>query len=327
MPKLTLEGKPTLFFSTNEADKSWRLKEKVVAVIESYLQERDDIFTLSHAKITDVIGSLEEVDVAYTSLSDPRKFFSFVEVRDRSKKVGRPYIQEIMGKRDSLRIDACKVVSTRGFSRDAIRLASHKDIPLRLLASETEQNIKLWYKPDTVKVHAPLFEIVKCSILARIGDGISEFKADRKKVLENNILIPTEEPHRYKVISLLRVFEVDVMQNPEHRDELFSKLPEDRMFHKASIAIQYQNPRLYLKVKKQPSPIPIAAIVFFAMITGNTIDVKITERYKYLDAIKKKKIAALLLGSFEIKQKRHYICLMRYNCDGETCQLGGAFFW
>lgn len=192
--------------------------------------------------------------MAYASMSDPTEYFSFVEVRDRSKKVGRQYIQEIMGKRTSLNIDACKVVSTKGFSRDAIHLAFHQDISLRLLTSETEQNIKRWFKPDVIQVEYPLSEIVKCSILARIGNKIYEFKAGREKVLENNILVFTKEPHRYRVISLSRIFNADVMHNPERRDKLCASIPADRMFHKAPpVAIQYKPARLYLRVEKTTS--------------------------------------------------------------------------
>jgi hypothetical protein len=165
MPSATSEGQETLFFSTNKTDRSWRLKEKIVAIIESYFQERDDgIFTFSSARIKDAVDSLEEVDVAYTSFSDPTKYFSFVEVRDRSHNVGREYIQEVKGKRDSLNIEKCKIVSTRGFAPNAVKLASWAGIPLRLLLPEKKETIKLWFKPDSIRIEYPTISLLVSSV-------------------------------------------------------------------------------------------------------------------------------------------------------------------
>ncbi len=335
MPEVIVEGKPTLFFTTHQADRDWRLKEKVVAVIESYFQEQDDLLTFSSTKIRDVVGSLEDVDVAYTSLSDPTDYFSFVEVRNRHKNVGRQYIQEIIGKRISLGLEKCKIVSTKGFSANAIRLASDQGICLRLLLPETTESIKRWFKPDFIGISNPTFRIVKCSILVAMGDRIYELKADQDKVLENNILVPTDEPHRYKVISLMRVFNIDVMQKPEG-DRLLASIPIDEIFHEApSVAVEYKDARLYLRVKAPPTGVsgkngdPIFAIrgiLFFIMINRPSTTAKITNRYKYLDAVSKEKMAELFLANFYIEHKRHYVCLMRYNCDGENCKLGGALF-
>jgi hypothetical protein len=55
---------------------------------------------------------------------------------------------------------------------------------------------------SSTDIDSPLFRIVKCSILVAMGDRICEFKADQKKVSENNIVVPTDEPHRYRVVSL-----------------------------------------------------------------------------------------------------------------------------
>ena len=51
MPEVTTEGKPRLYFLPNAADKSWRLKEKIAAVIESYFQRLDDLYVFSPKRI------------------------------------------------------------------------------------------------------------------------------------------------------------------------------------------------------------------------------------------------------------------------------------
>lgn len=334
MPKITVEGKPTLFFSTNDVDKSWRLKEKVIAVVESYLQGLDDLYVFSSIKLPNVVGDPTEVDGAFSNIPDPTESFRFVQVRDRADTEGRPWIEQVMGQRRSLGIDAVTVASTEQFSRYAIRLASRENIRLRLLHPETDENIKKWYKPDSIGVESPLVEIVTCSVLARIGDRIEEFKADRVKTLENNILVPAAEPHKYKVISLSRVFDVDVMQNQKHREGFLAEVPQDGVFHKATVPYQYEQPRLYLRVEGVPSVVagdrgnifPIGGIVFFVVVNRQFLNAPITHRYKYLDAVSKEKIAEVIVAEAEIEYQCHYICLVRHSCDDETSQLGGALF-
>lgn len=334
MATVSTKGEQTLFFSKNEADASWRLKEKIVAVIESYLQDREDISTFSSTRIRDVVNDLEEVDIAYTSMSDPTEYFSFVEVRDRSSKVGRPYIQEVMGKRRSLGIDNCKIVSTKGFSQYAKRLASHQGIPLRRLVPETDENIKRWFKPDIMRVKIERFELVKCSVVVSIGDKAYEYRVEQEKMSEGSILVPTEESNRYRVTSLSRVFDLNIIQNSEVKDKLAAGVPADGKFHETG-PVQYEPNQLYLRAKEAPPAImdkrenyvyPIEAIVFFPRMSNTPKDARITERYKYLDAISGEKIAELPLANFEIGRKRHYACLVRYNCDDEGCQIGGALF-
>ncbi len=332
MPKVSVEGKQTLFFSKNAADQSWRFKEKMVAVIESFFQNRNDLFTFSSTKIRDIVNDLEDLDAAFASIEDPTDFFSFVEVRDRGKKVGRQYIQEVMGKRTSLSIDTCKIVSTKGFTRNAIRLAFKVDIPLRMLLPESNQNIKKWFSPDYIGMESPLVEIAKCSVLARSGDKILEFKADQAKSLENNILVPTENPDKYKVISLSRVFDVDVMRNQKHREDFLANVPMDNKFHKATVSCQYEEPRLYLKVNKTGNDshedriLPIAAIVFFLLVSRQSVNAPINHRYKYLDAVTEEKIAEVIVADILVDKQPYYISLIRHSCDGESCQIGGASF-
>jgi len=221
-----------------------------------------------------------------------------------------------MGQQRSLGIRAATMVSTEKFSRYAVRLALNENTPLRLLRPETSRNIKKWYTPDSIRMESPLVEIIKCSVLARTGDKIQEFQVDRERSSENNILVPTTKPNRYRVISLTKVFDVDVMQDPEHQVEFLDKVPTDGVFHKATVAYQYDSPRLYLKTKEslpnsggdKGNIVPIGAIVFF---------VKVNSR---------EKIAEAIVAETELEHQRRYISLVRHSCDDETCQLGGAFF-
>jgi len=322
---ITTEGKPTLFFSASHADKSWRLTEKIVAVIESFLQGRDELFTLSSARIRDMAGDLEEVDVAYASMADPMDVFSSIEVRDRKEKVGRQYIQEIIGKRESLGIDTCKVVSTIGFTRDAIRLASHSEvnIPLRVLHPETEENIRKWYRADFIGAW-PMVQIVKWHVEGTKVGTIQESEVDRVKTSENNILVPTRKPHTYRVVPLPRVFDVEVMQHQKRRHEFLAKVPEYGAWQEVSVSIPYDKPRLYWQ--SGALFLSIERIDFLVATTRPFPNAPITHRHKYLDAVTNQKIAEAIVAEATIEHQGYYICLARYSWVGETFQLGGGFF-
>ncbi len=334
MPTVSTEGKPRLFFSSNSADDIWRLKEKVIAVVESYLQGLDDLYGFSSKRIRNVVGDLEEVDVAFSSISDPQKIFEFVQVRDREDIEGRPWIEQLMGQRQALGIPAGIMVSTEGFSGQAIRLASNQGIPLRLLLPETEENTKKWFSSDTIDIRRPMVDIAKCSVLAKIGETVTEFQVDGTKTQDDSILVLTQQPHVYKAISLARVFDVDIIGNPAHDAELLAKIPEDGQSHNATVVCQYERPRIYLKVQGLDPAVhgasegifPVGAIVFFVTAIRQFIKASVTYRYKYLNAINREGLAEVAMAETELDGRRHYCCLVRHSCDGETCQVGGAFF-
>jgi len=334
MPTVTVEGKPGLFFSDNDPDKSWRLKGKIVAVVESYFQGLDDVYAFSSIGIPNVVGDSTEVDVAYSSIPDPTEAFEFVQVRDRAGTQGRPWVEQVMGQQRALGINRATMVSTEPFSKKAISLAKDQNIDLRVLLPEIEQNTKQWYVPDSIGIQRPLVQVAKASILARIGEKICEFKADSKRSSENNILVPTRQSHHYKVISLARVFDVDVMQDGKHRDELMDKIPEDSAFHRATVGIEYQKPRLYLKVSglckseagNSADIHPIGAIVFLVNASRQSKDHPISHRYKYVDALADEIIAQIIVSEVEVDKQRWYICLVRHSVGKENYQVGAAFF-
>ena len=66
------EKKQTLFFTANDQDAEWRLKEKIVAIIESYIQQGVGVSTISSIRVRDVVNDLEQLDVAFFRTSIQR---------------------------------------------------------------------------------------------------------------------------------------------------------------------------------------------------------------------------------------------------------------
>ncbi len=159
-------SRPTIFVSPEGGDKNWRLMEKLAAILEiTITPDSEELFTFTSAKVPDCISSSEQVDAAFSYVPDPTQFFSFMGVRDRNKNIGRGYIQEIIGKRKSLGCHECCVVSTKGFSPDALKLAAHEKINVRCLDNMGDQKSKFFALSEfEIKKHIP--DIIKCEVIA-----------------------------------------------------------------------------------------------------------------------------------------------------------------
>jgi hypothetical protein len=334
MPSVTAEPKSTIFFSVNASDNSWRFIEKVVAIIELQFQGRDNLDTYSSKKINNIVGDTEELDVVYSDISDPSSVFNFVQVRDRDEIEGRPWVQQILGQRATLGINAGILVSTSSFSKPAIRSAQQAGIPLRVLQNETRENTIKWFTPDTVGVFFHSAIVDHCSIVVNHNNNNFEFRADKPKCSDNNILVSTTIQDEYNMISLNKVFDVDVTQNNPKYTELFEKIPKDGIVHNTTAVANYSEPHLFLKVNPsepdkefQPQEIvPISAIVFYIQIVKQMIDAPITKRYKYVDAINDKCIAQAIVAETKIDNQTNYLCLVKHRYDGEKQYLNMVVF-
>jgi len=334
MPKATSEGKPTLFFSANNKDKQWRIKEKFTAVIESSLQNLENFYTYSSINIPNVIGDLEELDVAFSRIDNPKEIFQFIQIRDRNQTEGRPWIQQIIGQQHTLGINAGIAVSTKKFSKYAINIAPKFSIDLRLIHPENTKEIKKWFKPDYIGLHKPVSKIEMCSILISSENKIIELKANKKKINESNVFVHTNDTKDYQLISLNRVFNVDVLNNKKQCDSLFEKIPFDLNFHKTTVAIEYKEPRLFVTLNQNSKKgfniteklSPIRAIVFFIKASNRTLKATIKHQYKYIDATNGSVLAHMIAGEVNINDEINYISLVRHSCNQELCKIGGSFF-
>jgi hypothetical protein len=349
MPKIVSYGNPSIHFSYNSKDKSWRLKEKIVAIIESYLQGREDILTFSSVKVTDIVGDPEELDIAYASMNEPNDYFSFVEVRNRGSVVQRNYIQEIIGKKESIDIKSCKIVSTKGFSKNAIRMASHVGIPLMILLPETEENIKLWFKPEIIHVRFPITKLVRCFIKATNKNkeyDLHYYYTREKTDNEGNLhfeefpdvdmvsnrwrfLVPIEKSNEYKTITFSKVFEIEYLNKSRYRAELEAKTPADNVFHTNKHSLKFEPGLVYVEYEsnKESELLNVLSIEFFFLVNLNQKDAPIVERYKYINAVSKEIIADVLLASYEKSLEHYYVCLVRLRNADKSYRLGGAHFW
>ena len=315
------------------SDKRDHLLEKIVAIVESYFQDTDDVYTYSSIRIPNVVGDPTEVDIAYSSVPNPTGIYQFLQVRDRQGTQGRPWVEQILGQQQSLHIHNATMVSTEPFSDTAVRLAKNRNINLRLLLPETEGNSRQWYPPE-LGIRRPLARIVSAVIIAKTGERFLRFDADATKSTEHNILVETQQPGHYEVVSIARVFDVEVMRDAARSAELLGQLPLDLSFHKKAVGIEYQTPHLFLKVNpptetdqcKRQQVCPITGMVFAAEVTNRATSHPISYRYRYMDASNNTCIAQTVVSRVNINSRDYYFCLVKHHVDADKWLLGGAFF-
>ena len=320
MPSVSSIGQPTLFFNSNHAAEDWRLKEKIVALIESFLQPVANPYTFSDARLPDVIGSTEQTDVVFSVTPDLLAAFAFVEVRDRKEKVGRPYVQEIMGKRESLGVPSCIIASTKGFSRDAIALATSHGILLRVLNDSTPSD-ETWYQGGSLRASNEIIRINRVIVLAMNGDQLirGECEGDQAP-----ILAPTGRADEYQPVPIGAVLQVDILSHKDRTKEQLAKVPRDGHPHEVVFSVEYKKPRLTLDW--EGTLLPVKRVIFLSEVGYLEEDAPFVEAYRYLDPASGELLAQALLARVNVEGQNGYACLVRHHVNNRTFHVAGGYF-
>ena len=109
MPEVSVTGERSLFFTHRTNEEQWRLTEKVAAVLEgNFVGEPGSVYTFSTASVPNGTPYPPSLDVVYCTSPDPLAAFSFVQVKDYAEdKVGREYIDAVIGQRVQTGIQSC----------------------------------------------------------------------------------------------------------------------------------------------------------------------------------------------------------------------------
>ncbi|WP_139247283.1 restriction endonuclease [Hyphomicrobium sp. NDB2Meth4] len=92
---------------------------------------------------------------------------TIVECRFRKEPEDVTWIEELIGRRESLRCDAVIAVSAAGFTQGAIKKANAKGIILRTLESLSADEVKNWGRPT--KVETLTYEFLECAFELEIA--------------------------------------------------------------------------------------------------------------------------------------------------------------
>lgn len=156
--------------------------EDLVEVISKQLHKK--AIVTKNDKIKDIhTGKNRQIDISIRINDGPTKFLAIIEARDRSRKVGVPYLEQVKTKRDSVGADKAIIVSNKGFTQTAIEKSKYYNIELFSLIDAIRNNWSsefilfqgivehsiagdyqlAFYGPDgyIIKVHQSLIEQLK----------------------------------------------------------------------------------------------------------------------------------------------------------------------
>ena len=119
--------------------------EELVAWIEGALRDRETATVTANEQLADRdTGEPRQIDVVVRVKSGHDTWLGIVEVRDRSRPVDSRYIEEVVGKRDSVGAAVAYIVSKNGFYEPAIKKANRHGIRLLTLDEAEEHNWSAW---------------------------------------------------------------------------------------------------------------------------------------------------------------------------------------
>ncbi|MCH8964680.1 MAG: restriction endonuclease, partial [Planctomycetes bacterium] len=118
-------------------DSPGRGLEKAVARIQQLL---DPNSTVTHDEIlADRIGNKRQYDVIIRGRFGGRPILGVIECKDHARKKGPGAIEAFAKKTEHVRANLRAMVSTRGFTKQALKLAEHENIGcLSLIPNDTE---------------------------------------------------------------------------------------------------------------------------------------------------------------------------------------------
>lgn len=137
--------------TTKKGQSLEQLAERVHSVID-----RDAKVTWNKRIVDPDTGRSRQVDV----LIKRGTHITHVECRDHAEPQDVKWIEELIGRRDSLKADAMIAVSTSGFTEPAAAKAKAKGIFLRDFSTLTDQEISEWGTVVDISAHYVEFETI-----------------------------------------------------------------------------------------------------------------------------------------------------------------------
>lgn len=126
-----------------------------------------------------------QIDITIRNLGH----LTLVECRIHSKKQDVKWIEEMMGRRISLKADAIIAVSASGFTSGAIKKAKRQGVILRDMISLTEDEIRRWGKPTKICIRYFKFNAPRMAFIFDSGHENEINTDDLHSYLQSNVHI------------------------------------------------------------------------------------------------------------------------------------------
>jgi len=104
--------------------------EELVHWVNKCLHSQNAEIKLNDKILDKQSGTKREVDISIKIQDGPTKILAIIEVRDRNRPVGQPYIEQVKAKADAIGANIVYVVSKSGFASTAIKKAKFSGVEL-----------------------------------------------------------------------------------------------------------------------------------------------------------------------------------------------------
>lgn len=258
--------------------------ENLVTIIEKACSPLG--FEIKNRKIIldDSGNQIAELDIEVSGKFGSTEINWLIECRDRPSEGAVPvgWIEQLVGRRDRLKLDKVTAVSTTGFSPGAIDFAANKGIELRSVQEIQKDDIFDWFRVENMVVDQRIGDLKNVEIFTR---NASEEQVKEINDLLNNgdmnakIFLHTSTNEKFSVMDIwLEAMNI----SPDINKNVEIGSPPRRK----TIDINYRNPNSRYKLISQGSDIQIERIIFTGDLSIVRIFApisKITKYYKEKD--------------------------------------------
>ena len=203
-----------------------------------------------------------------------------IECRARPSEGPAPcsWIQQLMGRRESLKLNKVSAVSTTGFASGVPELAEFGRIELREVRSLTQADVASWLLLESVPLIEPLSRLIHVDLYA--SDGEPE---ERRKLFDEIVRFKSSEPILWQT------------ENQEHYTicqaflgalsegkEVFNAVEHNAPARRAIIKVFYPNDDSHFVVRTELGDVRVVQIDFHGELSVRTTQIPVARLSDYV---------------------------------------------
>ncbi|TMU54811.1 restriction endonuclease [Flagellimonas algicola] len=160
-------------------------------------------------------GQPREVDISIRCKVGTIPLLIVLECRDRKAIQGTPWVEEVIGKVNSINADKAVLISSSGFSEPAKKKAKLNGLVLRNFEDINQEDVASWFKAEVMTLTYKRYELTKVSIDLYKGEEISD--EDKENMKQYLTASPIDKIYRTnptgELVSLNNIFWNSIPEN------------------------------------------------------------------------------------------------------------------
>lgn len=219
----------------------WREFEKLVARIEGYLSPKEAKIISPDFILDKVTGEKREVDASIRYYAGSTPILIILECRKRNSRQDVTWIEQLVTKKNDIGASITIAISSKGFSKAAIKKAAHYGIELRGLENLQNQaeEVVSWLRARTVTVVEKIWNVEDMSIeLYNAPDDVQLAKEFHSlSLIDGKIFIRPSDGECINNRILINMWR-------EKNGDVFNGVPQDGSLFKKKIVFTFSKGEL-----------------------------------------------------------------------------------